>query len=440
MKIVIIGGVAAGLSTATKIKRENRDTVVTVYAKGQFISYGSCGLPYFITDIIKTPNELISKDAERLKSEYDIQVHTNHEVTHVDAIKKQITVMDKSSNNIIVDNYDELVIASGASSVLPSVKGLNESSCYQLRDLEDGIQLKAEIIKPENKKVLVIGSGYIGLEVVEALSDYGKEVILVNRSENLLKSYDQEISDKILELLTSNGVKLHLGEKLEEVGEKFVKTDKGVYEADIIVVALGNKPNTDFLINTGVEMLENGAIVVDSQMKTSVQNIYAAGDCATVHHLLKKKPAYIPLATNASKQGKILAQVLMGKNIIMPPVLGSNAIKIFDYHFSKTGLSEKEAIEEGYNVGSNFVKAHTKPKYYPGSKAIYIKIIYEIDSHILLGAQIFGQEDVVLRVDVFAACIYNKMTTEQIEYLDLCYAPPFSGVWDAINVSAGTVK
>lgn len=440
MKIVIIGGVAAGLSAATKIKRENKEAVVTVYAKGQFISYGSCGLPYFLTDTIKTHTELISKDPERLKLEYGIQTHTNHEVIHVDSAKKQITVKDLSSNRTFVDDYDELVIATGAASVLPNVKGLDEVHCFQLRDLEDGIQLKAEILKPENKRVLVIGSGYIGLEVVEALSDYGKEVTLVNRSENLLKSYDQEVSDKILELLISRSVKLHLGEKLEEVGDKFVKTDKGTYEADIIVVALGNKPNTEFLIDTGIDMLSNGAIVVDSQMKTSLKNIYAAGDCATVSHLLKKKPTYIPLATNASKQGKILAQVLMGKNISMPPVLGSNAIKIFDYHFSKTGLSEKEAIEEGYNVGSNFVKAHTKPSYYPGSKAIFIKIIYEIDTHIVLGVQIFGQEDVVLRVDVFAACIFNKMTTEQIEYLDLCYAPPFSGVWDAINVSAGTVK
>lgn len=440
MKIVIIGGVAAGLSAATKIKRENKETVVTVYAKGQFISYGSCGLPYFITDTIKTHTELISKDADRLKSEYGIQVYTNHEVIHVDPLKKQIKVKDHLSNSYFKDDYDDLVIATGAASIFPNVKGLDEVHCFQLRDLEDGIRLKAEILRPENKRVLVIGSGYIGLEVVEALSDYGKEVTLVNRSENLLKSYDQEVSDKILELLISKDVKLHLGEKLEEVGDKFVKTDKGMYEADIIVVALGNKPNTDFLIDTGIEMLSNGAIVVDSQMRTSLKNIYAAGDCATVSHLLKKKPAYIPLATNASKQGKILAQVLMGKNISMPPVLGSNAIKIFDYHFSKTGLSEKEAIEEGYNVGSNFVKTHTKPSYYPGSKAIFIKIIYEIDTHIVLGVQIFGQEDVVLRVDVFAACIFNKMTTEQIEYLDLCYAPPFSGVWDAINVSAGTVK
>lgn len=440
MKIVIIGGVAAGLSAATKIKRENKEAVVTVYARGQFISYGSCGLPYFITDTIKTHTELISKDADRLKSEYGIQVYTNHEVIHVDPLKKQIKVKDHLSNSYFMDDYDDLVIATGASSVLPNVKGLDEVHCFQLRDLEDGIRLKAEILRPENKRVLVIGSGYIGLEVVEALSDYGKEVTLVNRSENLLKSYDQEVSDKILELLISRDVKLHLGEKLEEVGDNFVKTDKGTYEADIIVVALGNKPNTDFLIDTGIELLSNGAIVVNSQMRTSLKNIYAAGDCATVSHLLKKKPAYIPLATNASKQGKILAQVLMGKNISMPPVLGSNAIKIFDYHFSKTGLSEKEAIEEGYNVGSNFVKAHTKPSYYPGSKAIFIKIIYEIDTHIVLGVQIFGQEDVVLRVDVFAACIFNKMTTEQIEYLDLCYAPPFSGVWDAINVSAGAVK
>jgi len=440
MKVVIIGGVAAGLTAATKLKRGNPDLEVIVYERGHDISYGSCGLPYFVADDIKAPEELIAKDVAKLKEEYDIDVYTHHEVIALNEEKQEITVKNIKENHFFDTHYDKLIVATGASPIVPPLEGVNSSIVYTLRDVRDGIKLKEAILKPSTKDVVIIGGGYIGLEIAEAIKKLGKQIRIIEKAPRILSNFDAPISDFVATLFNAQGVKIHLNEGLEKIEGHEVITEKGRYSADVVIMSIGSRPNTKFLKNSSLKMLRNGAIIVNERLETNNAHIYAAGDCASTTHLLKSEPDYIGLASIASKEAKTLARVILGEPVTFQPILGSSAIKIFNYEFGKTGLGEEEAKAQGIDFGIQEIKINNKPKYYPGYKDIHLRILYEKESKKVIGGQVYGEEGAVLRTDVIAACIYNGMTADEIAYLDLCYAPPFAGVWDAVNTATSVIK
>ncbi|MCG8444557.1 MAG: CoA-disulfide reductase, partial [Hyphomicrobiales bacterium] len=310
MKIVIIGGVAAGMSAAAKAKRMAKDAKIVVYEKTDVVSYGACGLPYFIGDFFSNKNRMVARTAEQFE-ESGIEVKINHEIIGVNVHTKTVLVSKLATREVFEDSYDQLMIATGASPIIPPIENVSLENVYTLKSIEDGIRIKEAVMDAKNKEVVVIGAGFIGIELVEAIKKSGKNVHLIQLDERILPdSFDQEITDIMEKELASHGVHLHLKETVKALkGDSKVTgviTDEGAYQADVVIISTGVRPNTAFLQNTGIEMLKNGAIIINEFGQTNLENVYAAGDCATVYHLIKEENVYIPLATTANKIGRII--------------------------------------------------------------------------------------------------------------------------------------
>lgn len=444
MKVIIIGGVAAGMSAASKIRRTQYDSEVIVYEKGETLSYGACGLPYYIGDEIKDANKMIARTKKTFEN-MGITIHIKHEVINVDDTNKIVEVKNLKTGEIIKDNYDKLLVASGASPVIPNWKGINCENVFTLSTLEDGKRIKEAVNKPNIKNVGIIGAGFIGVELVEAMVGLNKNVTLIEFKNQIVPHFDKEMVIPLQDELISKGVILKLSEKVVEFeGNSNVNkiiTDKNSYDVDMVIVCVGVRPNTYFLKNTNVMLEKNGAVIVDKEMKTNVQDIYAAGDCATVYHrVLDTMNSYIPLGTNANKQGKLVGSILCDKKVKFNGSLGTVMIKVCDMEGAKTGLSEREAIMNNFDYKTIIVKANNHASYYPNPKPIVIKLVYDEKTKKILGAQLVGYEGAALRVDIFALAIHMGMTTEELGMVDLGYAPPFAGVWDAVHIACNAVK
>lgn len=443
MKVIVIGGVAAGMSAASKLKRLNPNAEIVVYEKGSYLSYGACGLPYYVSGANDDYRRMIIRTQEDFKGA-GIKTYINHEVIKVNPQDKTLMVRDLTSGSVFLDRYDKLMISTGAKPIVPGFKGKNLKGVYLLKTLEDGLKLRNEVINDEIKNVIIVGGGYIGIELAEAMVELGKKVKVLELSDRILTPFDKEISDIAEKELRDHNVDLHLGEGLEEIiGSDRVQgvvTSKGRYDADMVILSIGVRPATDFLKGSGIRLAKNGAVVIDREMRTNLPDIYSAGDCAEVYHLVKEENAYIPLGTTANKCGRIAGINLTGQHEKFVGTLGSAAIKVLGIEMARTGLNESEARQLKIDFGTTFVKSYNHPGYYPNQEALFIKIIYEKRTHRIVGAQIAGKEGAVLRVDMFAIAIQAGMTTEELGMTDLCYAPPFSGVWDAVNVASNTVK
>lgn len=447
MKIIIVGGVAAGMSAAAKAGRLNKEAEIVVYEKTEIVSWGACGLPYYVGDFYQDPNNMIARPVHKF-IEAGMNIKIKHEVIGVDTEKKEITVKNLTTGEVFTDNYDKLMISTGAHAIMPPIKNITAEGVHTLKDYTDGITLKQEMMKEENQEIIIVGAGYIGIEVVEAAKHLGKKNIrLIQLGDRvLMESFDKEITDVMeAEIRSHEGIHLHLEETVLEIVEENgkvvgVKTNKGEYKADLVVVATGVRPNTAFLKDTGINMLPNGALVIDKHGKTSVDSIYSAGDCATVYHLVRKENVFIPLATTANKIGRVVGENLAGAETEFKGTLGSAAVKVMDLEAGRTGVTEKEAANMGINYKTVFVKDKNQTNYYPGQEDIYIKLIYNADTRVLLGAQIAGKKGAVLRVDALAAAIYSELTVEEIGMMDFCYAPPFARTWDVMNVAGNVAK
>lgn len=444
MKVIIIGGIAAGMSAAAKFKRLSPNDDVVVYEKGDIVSFGACGLPYYVGGFFDDSNEMIARTPEAFR-EAGVEIHTKHEVTNVDFSNKKVTVKNLNTNEVLEESYDKLMIASGARAIIPPIKNIDLENVVTLKSMDDGNKLRELMSKEENKKIAIIGAGFIGLEAAEAAKHRGKEVTVIQLQDRVLQEvFDKDITDLLEEELRENGVNLLLSETVTElIGDgkvSKVKTNKREIEADIVILATGVKPNTDFLNCDEIKMIRNGAIVVDKYGRTSVEDVYAAGDCATINSLITDREIYVPLATGANKLGRIVGENLAGQNNSFQGSMASSCIKVMDMEAARTGLSEKEVLNLGFNYKTKFITDMNQTSYYPGRERIYIKLIYDAHTRVILGGQVAGYKDAVQRCNVLAACIYAKMTTEQLGMLDLCYAPPFSRTWDVLNVAGNVSK
>lgn len=439
MKVIIIGGIAAGMSAAAKFKRLSPNDDVVVYEKGDIVSFGACGLPYYVGGFFDDSNEMIARTPEAFR-EAGVEIHTKHEVTNVDFSNKKVTVKNLNTNEVLEESYDKLMIASGARAIIPPIKNIDLENVVTLKSMDDGNKLRELMSKEENKKIAIIGAGFIGLEAAEAAKHRGKEVTVIQLQDRVLQEvFDKDITDLLEEELRENGVNLLLSETVTElIGDgkvSKVKTNKREIEADIVILATGVKPNTDFLNCDEIKMIRNGAIVVDKYGRTSVEDVYAAGDCATINSLITDREIYVPLATGANKLGRIVGENLAGQNNSFQGSMASSCIKVMDMEAARTGLSEKEVLNLGFNYKTKFITDMNQTSYYPGRERIYVKLIYDAHTRVILGGQVAGYKDAVQRCNVLAACIYAKMTTEQLGMLDLCYAPPFSRTWDVLNIT-----
>ena len=444
MKVIIIGGIAAGMSAAAKFKRLSPNDDVVVYEKGDIVSFGACGLPYYVGGFFDDSNEMIARTPEAFR-EAGVEIHTKHEVTNVDFSNKKVTVKNLNTNEVLEESYDKLMIASGARAIIPPIKNIDLENVVTLKSMDDGNKLRELMSKEENKKIAIIGAGFIGLEAAEAAKHRGKEVTVIQLQDRVLQEvFDKDITDLLEEELRENGVNLLLSETVTElIGDgkvSKVKTNKREIEADIVILATGVKPNTDFLNCDEIKMIRNGAIVVDKYGRTSVEDVYAAGDCATINSLITDREIYVPLATGANKLGRIVGENLAGQNNSFQGSMASSCIKVMDMEAARTGLSEKEVLNLGFNYKTKFITDMNQTSYYPGRERIYVKLIYDAHTRVILGGQVAGYKDAVQRCNVLAACIYAKMTTEQLVMLDLCYAPPFSRTWDVLNVAGNVSK
>ena len=444
MKVIIIGGVAAGMSAAAKFKRLSPKDEVVVYEKGDIVSFGACGLPYYVGGFFEDSREMIARTPEQFR-ESGVEIHTKHEVTDVDFSSKKIKVKNLATDEILEESYDKLMIASGARAIIPPIKNIDLENVVTLKSMDDGNKLRELMANDEYKKVAIIGAGFIGLEAVEAAKHRGKEVTVIQLQDRVLQEvFDKDITDLLEEELRESGVNLLLSETVVElIGDgkvSKVKTDKREIDADIVILATGVKPNTDFLKADEIKMLRNGAIVVDSYGRTSVEDVYSAGDCATINNLITGKEAYVPLATGANKLGRIVGENLAGQNNSFQGSMASSCIKVMNMEAARTGLSEKEVKELGFDYKTKFITDMNQTSYYPGRERIYVKLIYDAHTKVILGGQVAGYKDAVQRCNVLAACIYAKMTTDQLGMLDLCYSPPFSRTWDVLNVAGNVSK
>lgn len=444
MRVIIIGGIAAGTSAAAKLRRLHKDAEIVIYEKGDIVSFGACGLPYFVGDFFEDTERMIARTPEAfIKSGVDVK--TLHEVTNVDFENKKVVVKNIKEDTVFEDSFDKIMIATGANSIIPPIKNVKLENVHTLKSLQDGHSLKDLMKNEDNKKIAIIGAGFIGLEAVEAAKKYGKEVSVFQLGDRILQDvFDKEITELLEEELRKHDVNLYLQETVTElIGEDKVKkvvTDKREVEADVVIIATGVRPNTEFLKDSGLEMLRNGAIVVDNHGRTSIKDVYAAGDCASIYQIVQDEQSYVPLATGANKLGRIVGENLAGIESEFQGSLASSCIKVMDMESGRTGIGEEKAKALGINYKTAFITDMNQTDYYPGQNKIYVKLIYNADTYEILGGQVAGYKDAVQRVNVIAACIFGKLTTKQLGMLDLCYAPPFARTWDVLNVAGNVCK
>ncbi len=438
MKVIVIGAVAAGMSAASKLKRLKPDTEIIVYEKGSDVSYGACGMPYYLSDLIKNEHDLIAKTTNDFKKA-GITVKINHEVVGIDVREK--TVMVEHQAKSFKTPYDKLIIATGARAIRLPIPGSDLKGIHVLNTLDDARALKKALHQKTNKHIAVVGGGYIGLEVAENLILMDKEVTIIEREKGLLGLFDSFIGETVHEELTRLGVKVKINETIKAyegtTNANVVVTDKGKYAVDLIIEAVGIKPNTEFLWDDDIKMAKNGAILVNRKMETSQKDIYAAGDCVAYPHRLKKDHAYVPLGTHANKAGRVIAEQIAGnKKQLFTHVIGSSVLKVGELEIAKTGLGEEEAKHEKLPYKYVMIEARDKAGYYPNATPIKIKMLYHEETCSLLGAQMVGKQGVAHRINTVAVALYRDMSAEAFSKLDFAYAPPFAPVYDPLQVAA----
>ncbi|NJE00100.1 CoA-disulfide reductase [Thermococcus sp. LS1] len=436
--VVIIGGGAAGMSAASRIKRLKPEWDVKVFEATEWVSHAPCGVPYVVEGI--SPKEkLMHYPPEVFIKKRGIDLHMKAEVIEVE----QGSVRVREGDGEHTYEWDYLVFANGASPQVPPIEGTELKGVFTADLPPDAVAIKEYFEKNDVKNVVVIGTGYIALEMAEAFVAQGKNVTLIGRSERILrKTFDKEITDIVEEKL-----KAHLNLRLQELTMRIegdgrvekVVTDAAEYPADLVIIATGIKPNTELARQLGVRIGETGAIWTNEKMQTSVENVYAAGDVAETRHIITGRRVWIPLAPPGNKMGYVAGSNIAGKEITFPGVLGTSITKFLDLEIGKTGLTEAEAVKEGYDVRTAFIKAKTRPHYYPGAKEIYLKGVVDNETNRLLGVQAVGGE-ILPRIDAAAAMIQAGFTTKDVFFTDLAYAPPFAPVWDPLIVLARVLK
>jgi NADPH-dependent 2,4-dienoyl-CoA reductase/sulfur reductase-like enzyme len=436
-KVIVIGGDAAGMSAASQIKRQQKDWHVTVFEKGNYVSYAACGMPYYLEGTVAHFNSLVEITPETFINDRKIDLRLNHEVIRVNCKEKKVTV--KNKENTFEDSFDFLVIATGASPVKPDFS-VTSDKVFTLNNLPDTEKLNDFIKQTSARSCAVIGGGFIAVEMIEAFKMRGLDTHLIHRRSSLARMFEPEISEIILKKAEKNGVVLHLDSHIKEIrdfkGQTEVVLENKTLKFDFILLATGVMPNTDFLLNSGIKLGVKNSVSVNEFMQTSFPFIYSAGDCTETKNIVSQEKIFLPLALKANREGMIAGLNISGKKEKFPGCCETAVTKIFDKGIARTGLTLERALKNGFDAVKFSVISGTKARYYPDSGKIKSVIVAEKGSGKVLGAQLAGPVEAVKRIDVWATVITSKMTLNNVYNLDLAYSPPFSPVWDPVLLAA----
>jgi NADPH-dependent 2,4-dienoyl-CoA reductase/sulfur reductase-like enzyme len=442
-RLLVVGSDAAGMSAAAQARRQrDREQLeIVVFDRGRFTSWASCGLPYYVGDIVHDAADLIARTPEEFRAS-GIDVQLEHEVVAIDRAAGALHVRGPAGPRD--EPFDQLVIATGAVPVRPDIPGADAAGIHGIQTMGDGIALRDEVDALDGRaaRAVIVGGGYIGLEMAEALHRRGLDVCVVDRSEQPMNALDPDMGAHVADAIRALGIELHVGVAVEEFGVspdgrvKDVRTSGGAFAADIVVLGLGVRPASELAAAAGLEVGDTGGIVTDSRMATSTEGIWAAGDCVEVFHRVSRKPAAIALGTHANKQGRVAGVNATGGTATFPGVIGTAVTKLCEHEVARTGLTEREAARAGFDAVAATIESTTRAGYYPDATPITVKLVGEKGTGRLLGAQVVGREGAAKRIDVLAVAIWNEMRAADFEMVDLGYAPPFSPVFDPVLVAA----
>ncbi len=435
MRIVIIGSVAGGTSAAAKARRNSEEHEIVIYDMDSDISYAGCGLPYYIGEDYITRDDLIPRNSAWFKKRFNIDIFTGHAVTDVDPGSKTLTVKNFQTGEIFSDKYDKLVIAAGAESFIPAIPGIKNSNVFSVRNVRNADSIKKYIMEKNPAQAVIIGGGFIGLEMAENLSLRKMSVTLIEAAGHVMPSMDKDMAVYIEEHLKSKGVKLITGDSVKEIRENgtSVITEKGrVIETGLIIIATGVKPRTELFKNKGITLGDSGGILVNEKMETNLADVYAVGDCCEVRSAITGEYIYRPLGSTANKMGRIAGDVITGGTLRFRGIPGTGIFKTFDLAVAQTGVTEKEARKLGFNIIVSHNIKENQSKYLKESRELVIKCISDRDTERILGVQIIGERGVDKRIDVFVTAMAFGAKVTDLFHLDLAYAPPFSTTKDPV--------
>ncbi|MGD6818596.1 FAD-dependent oxidoreductase [Metabacillus sp. 84] len=435
MKVIVIGCTHAGTAAVSNMKKQYPEAEITVYEKNDNVSFLSCGIALYVGGVVEKAESLFYSSPEQLASQ-GIQMKLKHEVTNINRTNKEITVTNMETGESRKDVYDKLVVTTGSWPIIPPLEGIRLENIQLCKNYSHA---RTIIEKAKDaKNITVVGAGYIGIELVEAFEQAGKQVTLIDGEDRILNKYlDPEYTDLIEEKLVSKGINLALSQTVQrfegmEGRVSKVITSAGEYEADLVILCIGFKPNTG-LLKGEVDMLPNGAIIVDEYMRTSDPSIFAAGDSCAIRYNPTKQPAYIPLATNAVRMGTLVAKNIMKPTVRYMGTQGTSGIKIYDLNIASTGVTEAAASHLDMNVRSITIKENDKPEFMPEYKEIMLKVVYEEGTNRIVGAQVMSEADVTQAVNTLSVCIQNEMTIDELGFVDFFFQPHYNKPWNFLN-------
>jgi len=442
-QIIVIGGVAAGTSAASKARRVDPNSKITILQEESVISYGACGIPYVLEGLIPSFDRLIVRSPEVFKKEHDIEIFVDTRAQKIDTNNNCVYAYSSNLNKNLIFYYDSLVIATGARAILPEIEGINKKGVFLLRNYTDGNKIMN--FSMNSKSCIIAGAGLIGVEIADSFKKRGFDVTVIEKRGQVLPNLiDINMAKLVQSELVSHGVKVLLNEKLERItgdsGVRGVKTSNRIIECDLVVIGTGVMPNSELARDAGIELGYANAIKVDNRMRTNMTNIYAAGDCATAVNYVTGKDTYLPLGTTANKQGRVAGENAAGGLAIFHGIAGSAITKTFSLYVGRTGLSVQDALKEGYEPISKTIEATTRASYYPDSKKLWVNVIVDKKTNLILGAEIVGGEGVKGRIDLIAFALLLKSTIHDLANYDACYVPPASPVWEPLNITASQIS
>ncbi|MCA1842051.1 MAG: FAD-dependent oxidoreductase [Actinobacteria bacterium] len=435
-RLVVIGGDAGGMAAASQARRRRPDLEIVALEKGRWTSYSACGIPYVVGGDVESIDRLVARDPQTFRDTYRIDARMRQEAMAVDLAARTIEVRDHEHDRTYTLGFDLLHIGTGAVPLRPPLPGMDEAHVHGVQTLEDAAELLGDATGSRVAKVVVVGGGYIGLEMAEAFVKRGVRVTVVERGPEVMGTLDPDMGAYVSRAMREEGIDVRCGESVQAFDGGAVVTDRGAIPADLVVLGLGVAPNTALAAAAGLTTGVKGALVVDQRQRTSAEGVWAAGDCCESFHLVARRPVHIALGTVANKQGRVAGVNIGGGYATFPGVVGTAVSKLCRFEVARTGLTEIEARRLGLGYEAVTVNSTTRAGYFPGSGEIVVKLLAEKRSGRLLGGQLVGFEGAAKRVDVLATALTAGMTVEDLIGLDLSYAPPFSPVWDPIQTAA----
>lgn len=435
-RLLVIGGDAGGMAAASQARRLKPYMEIVALEKGDYTSYSACGIPYLVAGDVRDAGQLVARTPEVFRDEFRIDMRMAHEAMSIDLEAGKVEVRDHARDRTFQLGFDLLHIGTGARPLRPDLPGIDLPIVHGVQTLTDGIHLLEHAKRNACKRVVIVGGGYIGIEMAEAFIRWGASVTLIDGNEQVMGTFDPDMAEPIAAAMRRQGVDLRLGVRALGFESDRVETSAGPILADLVVLGLGVVPNSELAGDAGITLGVRHAIRVDRRQQTSVEHVFAAGDCAESFHRVSGRQVHVALGTVANKQGRVAGINLGGGYARFPGVVGTAISKVCSLEMARTGLSESESMRSGFRYETVTIESTTRAGYFPDTKPITVKVLAERGSRRLLGAQIVGEEGAAKRIDVLATAITAGMTVDEVIDLDLAYAPPFSGVWDAVHIAA----